>query len=130
MLNPTRKIQLANLPIQIAIEEKQEMVLDGLERKEDLQIAIEDQQEMGLDGLEVEDKYLMKIGGCRGIVNLDDLEIKRTSAEHQASWLQSVEAARNAFLSRRQQAQAARWRNQQSQDRDVYVTSYLFSGAR
>eukprot|EP00985_Skeletonema_marinoi_P020719 scaffold12377_cov75-Skeletonema_marinoi.AAC.5 len=64
MLNPTRKIQLANLPIQIAIEEKQEMVLDGLERKEDLQIAIEDQQEMGLDGLEVEDKYLMKIGGC------------------------------------------------------------------
>eukprot|EP00985_Skeletonema_marinoi_P020128 scaffold11794_cov133-Skeletonema_marinoi.AAC.11 len=42
----------------------------------------------------------MKIGGCRGIVNLDDLEIKTTSAEHQASWLQSVEAARNALYIR------------------------------
>mmetsp|Transcript_18843 Transcript_18843/g.32139 ORF Transcript_18843/g.32139 Transcript_18843/m.32139 type:complete len:87 (-) Transcript_18843:203-463(-) len=39
----------------------------ALERKEDLQIAIEEQQEMGLDGLSEEDRYLMEI-------NLDDLE--------------------------------------------------------
>ena len=33
----------------------------ALERKEELQIAIEEQQEMGLEGLGEEDKYLMEI---------------------------------------------------------------------
>ena len=32
-----------------------------LERKEELQIAIEEQQEMGLEGLGEEDKYLIEI---------------------------------------------------------------------
>ena len=75
----------------------------ALERKEDLQIAIEEQQEMGLDGLAEEDRYLMEI-------NLDDLET--TSGEYQAYWLLSVKAARDAFLIRRQQAQAERQRSQ------------------
>ena len=47
----------------------------ALERKEDLQIAIEEQQEIGLEGLGEEDKYLM-------VINLDDLET--ASGEHQA----------------------------------------------
>jgi hypothetical protein len=47
----------------------------ALERKEELQIAIEEQQEMGLDGLAEEDRYLLEI-------NLEDLET--TSGEHQA----------------------------------------------
>eukprot|EP00984_Skeletonema_dohrnii_P013128 scaffold5408_cov129-Skeletonema_dohrnii-CCMP3373.AAC.11 len=83
-------------------KQKKKVVLErlALERKEDLQIAIEEKQEMGVDGLEEDDKYLMKIGGCRGMVNLDDLKINTTSAEHQASWLQSVEAARNALYIR------------------------------
>ena len=75
----------------------------ALERKEDLQIAIEEQQEMGLDGLSEEDRYLMEI-------NLDYLET--TSGEYQAYWLISVKAARDAFLIRRQQAQAERQRSQ------------------
>ena len=77
----------------------------ALERKEELQIAIEEQQEMGLEGLGGEDKYLMEI-------NLDDLET--TSGEHQAYWLLSVKAARDrdAFLIRRQRAQAALRRSQ------------------
>jgi hypothetical protein len=75
----------------------------ALERKEDLQIAIEEQQEMGMDGLAEEDRYLMEI-------NLDDLET--TSGEYQAYCLLSVKAARDAFLLRRQQAQAERQRSQ------------------
>ena len=75
----------------------------ALERKEELQIAIEEQQEMGLEGLGEEDKYLMEI-------NLEDLET--TSGEHQAYWLLSVKAAREAFLIRRQRAQAALRRSQ------------------
>ncbi len=58
----------------------------------------EEQQEMGLEGIGEEDKYLMAI-------NLDDLETY--SGEHQAYWLLSVKAAREAFLIRRQRAQAA-----------------------
>jgi len=69
----------------------------ALEKKEDLQIAIEEDQAMGLDGLSEEDRYLMEI-------NLDDLET--ASGEYQAYWLISVKAARDAFLIRRQQAQA------------------------
>jgi len=38
----------------------------ALERKEELQIAIEEQQEIGLEGLGEEDKYMMEI-------NLDDV---------------------------------------------------------
>ncbi len=49
----------------------------ALESNEELQIAIEEQQEIGLEGLREEDKYLMEI-------NLDDLET--TSGEHQAYW--------------------------------------------
>mmetsp|Transcript_22570 Transcript_22570/g.32245 ORF Transcript_22570/g.32245 Transcript_22570/m.32245 type:complete len:312 (-) Transcript_22570:282-1217(-) len=75
----------------------------ALERKEELQIAIEEQQEMGLEGLGEEDKYLMEI-------NLEDLET--TSGEHQAYWLLSVKAAREAFWIRRQRAQAALRRSQ------------------
>jgi len=67
----------------------------ALERKEELQIAIEEQQEMGLEGLAEEDRYLMEI-------NLDDLET--TSGEHQAYWLLAVKAARQASSLRRQQA--------------------------
>ena len=79
----------------------------ALEGKEELQIAIEEQQEMGLEGLGEEDKYLMEI-------NLDDLET--TSGEHQAYcyWLLSVKAARDAFLIRRQRAQAALRRSQRN----------------
>ena len=53
---------------------------------------------MGLEGLGEEDKYLMEN-------NFDDLET--TSDERQAYWLLSVKAARDAFLIRRQRAQAA-----------------------
>lgn len=46
----------------------------ALERKEDLQIAIEEQQEMGMDGLAEEDRYLMEIN----LVDLEAMEKKVT----------------------------------------------------
>ena len=60
----------------------------ALEKKEDLQIAIEEQQEMGLDGLSEEDRYLMEI-------NLDDLET--TSGEYQAYWLFQLKQQETPF---------------------------------